>query len=37
MFIIKSDEKMEINSLEKIVKKITRNEDEKENPANFCG
>lgn len=37
MFIIKTDEKMEINSLEKIVKKITLNEDEKESPANFCG
>lgn len=37
MFIIKTDEKMEITSVEKIVKKITLNQDEKASPQNFCG
>lgn len=37
MFIIKTDEKMEIISLEKIVKKNPLNQDEKASPQNFCG
>lgn len=37
MFTIKTDEKMEIISLEKMVKKIALNQDEKASAQNFCG